>query len=71
MLAMKKKPKQPVKRGPGRPRGPERVVLYVEVPPNLKARMEAAAVRDHRSLSGEVTHALEEFLARREEGGAR
>jgi hypothetical protein len=70
MLAMKKKPK-PEKRGPGRPRGPERVVLYVEIPPDIKARMEEAAVKDHRSLSGEVTLALEEFLARRTEGGVR
>ena len=64
-----KQPKQ--KRGRGRPRGPEKVVLYLEIPPDIKERMEAAAAKDRRSLTAEVTIALEEFLARHEEGGGK
>jgi GH18 family chitinase len=69
MDAMTKK--QP-KRGRGRPKGPERVALYVEILPDLKEQLEAAAAEDRRSLTTVVIIALEEFLARRvQEGGAK
>ena len=65
--------KQP-KRGPGRPKGPAKQALYLEVPADVKQAMEVAAAEDRRSLTAEVTIALEEFLARRQarrqEGGA-
>ena len=67
MLAMKNQPR----RGRGRPKGPAKVALYLEIPPDIKAAMEEAAAEDRRSLTAEVTIALEEFLARRQEGGGK
>jgi hypothetical protein len=41
-----------------------KVVLYVEVPPKVKQEMERLAERHNRRLAGEVTTALQEYIAR-------
>jgi hypothetical protein len=41
-----------------------KVVLYVEVPPDVKAEMERLAELHNRRLAGEVTTALQEYIAR-------
>jgi hypothetical protein len=53
----------------GRPKGPEKVTLYVEVPPEIKAEMERLAQVTRRSLTNEVIIALEQYIASKK-GGA-
>jgi predicted transcriptional regulator len=45
-------------------RAKDRVTMYVEVPPAIKAAMEKLAEEHHRSLAGEVITALEQYIAR-------
>ena len=48
---------------PRRKRPGEWAVLYVEVPPELKAKMQAIADRHRRSLTAELIVALEAYTA--------
>ena len=61
------------KKGPGRPKGPDKVALYLEIPPDLKDRLDALARANYRTLTAECMRIFEEALARHEagkEGGA-
>jgi hypothetical protein len=50
---------------PRRKRPGEWTVLYVEVPPALKAQMQAKADENRRSLAAEVMIALEKHVGRK------
>jgi hypothetical protein len=54
--------------------GGEKVVIYVETPPYIKAQMEELASLHNRRLTGEVIQALQEYLEKYDrwpEGGAK
>jgi hypothetical protein len=44
--------------------GPDRAVIYLEVPPVLKELMEGLAREHNRKLTGECIQAMQEYLAR-------
>jgi hypothetical protein len=48
---------------PRRPRPGEWAVIYAEVPPELKGKLLAMANRSRRSLTAELTVALESYTA--------
>jgi hypothetical protein len=50
------------------PKRPGKRVLYIELPEEFVDRVEALADRNHRTLTGEVTLALENHLAKHEQG---
>jgi hypothetical protein len=63
-LMAKKQPKK------GQSAPEPKAVIYVEVPPALKGRMEELAAAHNRKLTGEVITALQEYIRRHErEGG--
>lgn len=51
----------------GKKKADVKAVLYIEVPQGLKEKIEALAERHHRKISGEVIHALEQYIARETE----
>jgi len=48
---------------PRRPRPGEWAVMYLEVPPELKEKMQVKADRNRRSLTAEAIVALESYTA--------
>ena len=44
-------------------RAKDKVTLYAEVPPSVKADMEELAEQNNRSLAGEVVTALQRYIA--------
>jgi hypothetical protein len=44
----------------------DKVALYVEIPPDLKAAIEKLADEHNRKLSGEVVTALQRYVAQEE-----
>jgi hypothetical protein len=57
----------------GKPADPEKVVIYIEVAPWIKQAMEEIAAEHDRSLTGEATVALKQYIEahKREKGGAK
>ena len=55
------------KKPAGRPKNPDpppKAVLHIEVPPELKAALQASATANHRKLTGEIIAVLEDYLRR-------